>query len=147
VPIGVTPTGSINPYQPSGVPTTYTARFVVRVQSARMDQVAGLAAALVTAGATSAVASQFEYSAADSVRRILYASALDQARRDAEALASALGGRLGQVLEATSNAPSVVPSGPPYVALSSSINVGGATPSPDVTVTATASVRYRFVPR
>jgi uncharacterized protein YggE len=41
----------------------------------------------------------FTLAATDSVRRILLPQALQQARRDAEALAAAAGGRLGRLLD------------------------------------------------
>ena len=143
--ISLTPGAGISPYQPypAAGPGLFTSRYVVRVLEVRLDQLGALGAALVTAGASNASVSFFEVSAADSARRGLRAEAVDEARRDAEALAVSLGGRLGALLEATSSS-APVPATTTFVTFQPT---GGPTQAPDVLVSASATLRFRFVPR
>jgi len=127
-PLGVTATARLDGFA-SPPPLPYVARYVVRLQPAHVDDVTGIATALLAAGARSAHP-VFESSVADSVRRARYADALAEARRDADVLAAALGGRVGPVVDASTAA---APSG------------GDSTPSPDVAVSVTVTVRYRLV--
>lgn len=143
---GVSPaTREMVVYPTSAAPGSYTARFAVRLQSVPVARVTDLAAVLVSAGALSAVASQFEAAAPDSIRRVLSSEAIQLARRDAEALAASLGGRLGSLVEATGNAFAGPQGSTNLVGLQG--GVSGPTPSPDVMLTATATVRYRFLSR
>ncbi|HEX9084400.1 MAG TPA: SIMPL domain-containing protein, partial [Gemmatimonadaceae bacterium] len=103
VPYGVAPAPNGNGFPGSSSQTSFIARYVLRVQPSRIDQITPLAVAAIAAGASSATPPTFEASGADSAKRQRYGEALAQARRDAEALATALGGRLGAVIEVSSN--------------------------------------------
>src|SRR3954468_17675823 len=75
----------------------FTARAAIRVQS-RVDQIATIASAALAAGGLQLSGLTFESSVADSVRRVKIGEAVASARVDAEALAAALGGRLGALV-------------------------------------------------
>lgn len=147
MPYGVTPAPNLNGYPGASAQASYVARFAIRVQLARLDQITPLAAAAITAGASSSSAPLFEASTADSARRVRFTEALATAKQDAEALASALGGRLGALIEvATTGAPAHGgPSG--FMSFVNRYDYGSPTQSPDVQVSATVTVRYRFVPK
>jgi len=148
VPYGVSPAPNINGFPGSSAQTSYLARYVLRVQPGRVDQITPLAVAAIAAGASSASPPTFEATGADSARRQRYGEALTQARRDAEALAAALGGRLGAVIEVSSN--NITPgfsSSNGYVSFMSGYEFRGPVPPPDVVVSATVTVRYRFIPQ
>ena len=149
VPYGLAPAVSIAALQMATPPQApYTARFVVRLAPTRVERVTAVAAAAVSGGAGSAVPAAFETAAADSVRRVLYADALAQARRDAEALATALGGGLGPLIEATSTvSPNQGFQGASFSFPTTFSGYAGPSQPPEVTITASASVRFRFVPR
>ena len=145
-PYGVSPTPNVNGFPGSSSQTSFLARYVVRVQPSRIDQITPLATAAIAAGASAASLPVFEATTADSVRRIRYAEALSQARRDAEALAAALGGKLGAVLEVSSNGGPGQSGNQSYVSFMNRYEFGGPVQPPDVLVSATVTVRYRFIP-
>jgi uncharacterized protein YggE len=149
VPYGVSPAPNINGFPGSSSQTSFVARYVLRVQPSRIDQITALAVAAIAAGASSATPPTFEASGADSVRRLRFGEALTQARRDAEALATSLGGRLGAVIEVSTNSPPSYPGSAGsggYVTFMSGYDFRGPVQPPDVVVTATVTVRYRFIP-
>jgi uncharacterized protein YggE len=148
VPYGVSPAPNLNGFSGSSSPNSFLARYVLRVQPGRVDQITPLAVAAIAAGASSASPPTFEATGADSVRRQHYGEALTQARRDAETLATALGGRLGAVFEVSSNiGPPSFPSSAGYVSFVSGYDFRGPVQPPDIVVTATVTVRYRFIPQ
>ena len=146
VPYGVSPAQNLPGYPGSSSQTSFLARYVIRVQPSRVDQTTALAAAAIAAGASAASPPVFEASSADSVRRLRYAEALTQARRDAESIAAALGGHLGAVIEVTSTA-GFNPSGSSnYVSFMNRYEFAGPVQPPEVVVGATVTVKYRYVP-
>ncbi len=147
LPYGVSPAPNINGFPGSSAQTSYIARFVIRIQPTRVDQLTALAVAAIAAGGSSVSPPVFETSAADSVRRARYAEALTQARQDAEALAGALGGRLGAVLEVSSSAGPGSGGNSGYLSFGNRYDFSGPIQSPDVIVSASVTVRYRFLPR
>ncbi len=148
VPYGVSPAPNINGFPGSASPNSFLARYVLRVQPGRLDQITPLAVAAIAAGASSSSPPAFEATGADSARRQHYGEALAQARRDAETLATALGGRLGPVIEVSSNIGSPgFPSSTGYVSFVTSYEFRGPVQPPDVVVTSTVTVRYRFIPQ
>lgn len=82
-------------------PLGYAARTVVRVRIARLDQIGRVIDAALARGATGIEGVQFESSASDEARRQSLAEASIVARRDAEALAAALGGSIGSLISAS----------------------------------------------
>lgn len=150
VPYGVSPAPNINGFPGTSSQTSFISRYVLRVQPSRIDQITPLAVAAIAAGASSATPPTFEASGADSVRRLRFGEALTLARRDAEALATSLGGRLGSVMEVSTNSSPQGYMGSAgfggYVSFVSSYDFRGPVQPPDVVVTATVTVRYRFIP-
>jgi uncharacterized protein YggE len=139
---GVGPTGNRNGYPaPSSTPS-FTARAVVRVAQARPQQAATLMATALGAGASNISFVTWESSLADSVRRAKGAEALAAAEREAAALATTLGGRLGALVDVT---------GTPNAAmqqrgvLTVDYGMGQEMMTPEVPVAATVTVRYRLV--
>ena len=76
----------------------YVARTVLRVKLTRLDQVGRVIDAGLAKGATGVQNVWFESSTAEELRRGALADAAQAARRDADALARALGGSLGAML-------------------------------------------------
>ena len=146
VPYGVSPAPNLPGYPGSSSQTSFLARYVVRIQPSRVDQTTSLATAAIAAGASATSPPLFEASNADSVRRLRYAEALSQARRDAEAMAAALGGHLGAVIEASSTGGFNQSGNSNYVSFMNRYEFGGPMQPPEVMVNATVTVRYRFVP-
>lgn len=147
VPYGVAPAPNVNGFPGASSQASFIARYMMRVQPSRIDQITPLAVAAIAAGASSATPPMFEASGLDEARRQRYAEALMQARRDAETLATALGGRLGAVIEvSSSNGPRDFPGSPGFVNFISGYEFRGPVQPPDVVVAATVTVRYRFIP-
>lgn len=144
VPYGVGPASNRNSFPGVGNQSSFVSRYMIRVQPRNLEQLTQVAAAAIAAGATNTSAPMFESQAADSVRRAKYAEALAQARRDAEALASALGGKLGSIVDvSTTGTPqSFTQQSMLYM---SGFEYSGPSPAPDVTVNATVTVRFRFI--
>jgi uncharacterized protein len=146
IPYGVSPAQNLPGYPGSSSQTSFLARYAVRIQPSRVDQITSLAAAAIAAGASSTAPPQFEASSADSVRRLRYAEALSQARRDAESIATALGGHLGAVIEVSSTAGFNQGGNPGFMSFMNGYEFAGPMQPPEVMVNATVTVRYRFVP-
>jgi uncharacterized protein len=96
-------------YDPSGtIPpkvTGYTVSNTVRVELKKIDQVGSVIDASLAKGANNIAGIQFGVSNVAEVRRIALADAVRSARADAEVLAKAAGGSLGQLIEMTSSTP------------------------------------------
>lgn len=88
-------TMSVRGYPGPAAAPSLTARSAIRVQVSRLSQLAPAVAAAIDAGAAGASTITFESTAADSVRRVFVVEALADARREAEAIAAGLGGRVG----------------------------------------------------
>lgn len=110
-----------------GIPNrpAYRARYTVRVAVPHAADVSDVAISAMNAGARAATPA-FAATSIDSTRRATYARALEQARRDAEAIATAMGMRLGSVID-------VVTAPPP-------------TGSDALQIASTLTVRYRALP-
>lgn len=127
---------------------TFSGRSVIRVDLTRVDQISAVTSAALAKGAAYITSPTFTSSAADSTRRTLLPRALESARRDAEALAAAAGGRLGRLLDVTSP---ITQSGfigeqSQQVFFNSMFFDSGPRPAPNVTVMATVTARWLFVP-
>jgi len=79
----------------------YVAMNMLRIQIRKLEQVGQLIDASLAAGATNINSVEFTASMLDSARRVAITAAVAQARADAEAMARAAGGSLGQLLEIT----------------------------------------------
>lgn len=138
----VGPTPSMNGFPNPSLPASSTARSVIRVTVTRMDRLAAVMGAAIDAGATNTSTLTFESTVSDSVRRDRAAEALAGARLEAEAIARALGGRLGSLVEATTSG------GPSFqqpVMLNFDARFGQPNQAPEIVVTVNATVRYRLV--
>ncbi|MES2524232.1 MAG: SIMPL domain-containing protein [Gemmatimonadota bacterium] len=134
--------------QQSGFPqlpgqSAHVARAVMRVQVSQLDHLSPFIAAMLASGASSVTGLSFELTAADSVRRARSAEALQAATGDATALATAMGGRLGALLDVSmsSNANFFQS---PQINLDPRYNISQGI-APDVQVQASVTVRYRIV--
>lgn len=135
-------TQSQNGYPMPASPPTNLARSVIRVQLNRVDQLAKLVGAAIAAGAASTSTVAFESSSADAVRRVRLAETIAAARADAEAMAAALGGHLGALVDASSTA------GPTFTQppmLNFDGRFGSQFPAPEVAITTSATLRFRLV--
>ena len=133
------------PGQPSTSPLV--ARYVLRIQPTRLDQLMNATSVLIGAGASAVTPPQFEMIATDSVRRAKFTEALAQARADAEALAAALGMRLGSLIEVSTTQGGPQNNYPQYVNFSRGFDMTGPGSPPEVSVSATVTVRYRLLGR
>lgn len=124
-------------------PPTNVARSLIRVQLSRADQVSHVVAAALAAGAASTSSLTFESSVADSVRRVRIAETLAAAREDAEAMARALGGRLGALVD-VSTASNPQFQQPMFLNFDNRFGSQQAS-TPDVAVTTSVTVRYRLL--
>ncbi len=141
----VTPEMQYSPNQPPRV-TGYVVRNTVRASLRRIDEVGKVIDAALAKGSNEISSLQFSSSKADSVRRVAMAEAVTSARADAEAIARAAGGSLGQLLEATTSA---FPRPIQEIALGKA-QMAAAAPTPiepgEQTISVTVSARWAFVP-
>lgn len=135
--------------QNGGTPrvTGYVVTNTVRAEIKRIEDAGRLIDAALAKGANEVSSLQFYSSKADSARRAALATAVSNARADAEAVARASGGSLGPVIEiSTSGGPIRPLEVGPRMALSAK-----AAPTPiepgEQTVTATVSAEFTFIPR
>jgi uncharacterized protein YggE len=89
--------------------TGYIVNNTVRVELRRIDQVGGVIDASLAKGANQVNGIEFSVSTADDARRKALSQAVAQARADAEAMAAAAGGRLGELIELSTSAPAYRP--------------------------------------
>ena len=140
----VGPAGQPNVYPPPGGPPSNVSRAVLRVHMQRADQVAHVAAAALAAGASGISAVTFEATTADSVRRSRMTEVLAIARSDAQALATALDGKLGAIVDVSSNTGNIGFAGPAMLNFDSRF-MQQTTQVPEVAVNTSVTVRYRLV--
>jgi uncharacterized protein YggE len=140
---GVSLAQNPNGYPMPANPGSFVSRSVMRIQISRLDQISAVVAAAMAAGATSTSSLSFESSVADSVRRDRIAEAVGVARNDAQALATALGGHLGALVDVTTTSPNF--GFPGQSQLSFDNRFGQQASPPDVVITATVTMRYRIV--
>jgi len=122
---------------------TLTARLAVRVHVRAMSQLARVLAASWEAGAATMSSVVFESAAIDSLRQAEYASAITQARQDAEAIARAMGARVATVGDVTSshfNAPHQQ-----QIHLPPDGSHGHTATAPEVVANLSIQVRFRIV--
>lgn len=155
------PSGSVQtfnsgvvPYRQQGMPSsmmggpTFSGRSVIRVDLTRVDQITAVTSAALAKGAAYITPPTFTSSGADSVRRLLLPRALESARRDAEAIATAAGGHLGRMLDVT--APQL-PQGSfgeqnQQVYFNAMYFDSGPRPAPNAAVTTTVTARWILIP-
>lgn len=139
----VGPTPAPNGYPGLASPASNLARTIIKVHVTRVEQLAHVMASALGAGAVGTSMVTFEVSAADSIRRARIAEALVVARLDAEVIAASLGGRLGALVDVSTNSgPAANPQSP---ALSFDTRFGQQAMSPEVAITTNVTVRYRLL--
>lgn len=135
-----------NPVRGEPQRSGYVARTVLRVQLTRIDQVGRVIDVALGKGASGVESVWFESSRAEEARRAALADAADAARRDAEALARALGGSLGALLHTSTAGVN----DPRRLNVMMGEIAGGRgtqiTPS-EIVITAGVVTRWQFLPR
>jgi len=136
-------------YPPNQAPkvTGYVVMNTVRASLRKIEDVGRTIDAALMKGANEVSGIEFTSSRADSARRAAIAEAVGHARADAEAMAKAAGGSLGQLLELTSG---VEPIRPFEASMARARIAGTAGPTPiepgQLTVSATVTARWAFIP-
>jgi uncharacterized protein YggE len=118
----------------------YLALNAVRVRTRRLDQVGPIIDAAIAAGANRVDGVQFGASSTARARRAALAEAVAEARGDAEEMARAAGGRLGELLELSTVA------SPGNVMIRGASSIQTALNPADIQVQAVVTGRWRFVP-
>jgi hypothetical protein len=135
-------------YPPNQSPrvTGYIVTNTVRASLRRVEDVGRTIDAALAKGANEVSGVEFTSSRADSARRAAIAEAVAHARADAETMAKAAGGSIGQLLEVASGVEPIRP----FETTMARARVAAATPTPiepgQLTVTATVTARWTFVP-
>ncbi|HEY9227810.1 MAG TPA: SIMPL domain-containing protein [Gemmatimonadaceae bacterium] len=135
-------------YSPTGQTppkvTGYVVSNSVRVELRQIEDIARVIDAALAKGANEISSLQLYSSKADSVRRAALSGAVADARADAEALALAAGGRLGQLLELSSVEPTIRPI---TVMMAPKAAAAERTPieAGQQTVSATVTARWAFL--
>ncbi|MGZ6126098.1 MAG: SIMPL domain-containing protein [Myxococcales bacterium] len=123
----------------------YVASNVVRVEVRRTDQVGPVIDAALAKGANQINGLEFFSSNTDAGRRQALAEAIGKARGDAEAMARAAGGHLGQLLELSTE-----DSGPVPIYRSRQLDKASAMATPiepgELTLRVGVTARWQFVP-
>lgn len=136
---------------PQGASQPHVAGFVVsntvHVEVDRLDDVGRIVDAALSKGANQISGLQFFSSRADSARREALSLAVVDARADADVVARAAGGSVGQAIEITTEPNEIRP-----VAFNGAmVRMAAAAPTPvepgPTTITVMVTVRWAFVPR
>jgi uncharacterized protein YggE len=129
--------------------TGYVVTNSVRAESKRVDQAGPIIDAALGAGANLINSLSFYAASIDEPRRQAIALAVASARADAEAMAQAAGGRLGALLELSTQGPTVPPR--PMFEVAARGKMATAEPTPinpgQQTVNVFVTARWGFVPR
>jgi uncharacterized protein len=139
----VGPAQTMRSFPSPPVAPSYSARTALRLHVTRLSTLATTVAAALDAGAAQVTLPVFESSQADSVRRAVVAEAMPSARREAEAIATSLGGRIGALVEITTSGVDRFQS--PQNIFAYDNGYSGPSMAPEVTVAVTLTARYRLV--
>jgi uncharacterized protein YggE len=125
--------------------TGYVARNQVRIETHAIDTVGKLIDAAAKAGANRVDGLEFTLEQRDQAQSDALQRAGQDARRQAEAAAAAIGVTLGRVLTASANAaPAPVPRAYPRLAMAAEMSAPTPVEAGDVTVSATMQVTYEI---
>ena len=127
-------------------PAGYAARNVLEARVRDLAQVGRAVDAALAAGATQIAGIQFESTKRESARLNALARAVETARREAEAMARAAGGRLGPLIEASSAGPAFPIRRARQEAMALAAVETPIVP-PELTVEATVTARWVFIPQ
>lgn len=120
----------------------YVAQNAVRVRVEQLDRIGGVIDAALAKGATGISNVSFEAATTEEARRQALAEAAESARAEAETIASAYGGTLGALLEATVNPAR----GSDMVLLRAAGRAETPISPSDIVVRAAVTGRWRFIP-
>lgn len=128
--------------------TIYVASNTVTVETRRLDEVGRLIDVGLGAGATSIGGLQYDLTDRATISRAALSEAVADARRQAETMAEAAGGRLGDLLELGTLPASYTPF---FAAEAAQYRMAAAAaPTPisagTVTISASVNARWRFIP-
>ena len=124
----------------------FAGRSMIRVDVARLDQLAAITSAALAKGATSIGPATYAQSSADSVRHALIPQAYQQALREAETLARAAGGRLGRLIDVTMPAVPNFSDQVQNVFFNNASFDNGQRSVPTSTITVTVTTRWVLIP-
>jgi uncharacterized protein len=127
----------------------YVANNTIRVESRQTDQAGPIIDAALTAGANNINGVSFYAQSIDEPRRAAISFAVASARADADAMARAAGGTVGELLELSTNGPTAVPRRFDAIAVKAANSAVAAptTMNPgEQTVNVYVTARWRFVP-
>lgn len=131
------------------IPTGYVVSNSVRVEVRQIDQVGRAIDAALAKGANQVSSLSFYASNTDDARHRALASAVAQARGDADAMARAAGGSVGMLLELSTYTQPVRPMQRDFAAMSRTLVAEAPPPTPievgEQTLTITVSARWQFV--
>jgi uncharacterized protein YggE len=148
---GYTAYPEMNYDRPGNTPRVvgYVVTNSVRAESKRVDQAGAIIDAALGAGANMINGLSFYASSIEEARRKAIGAAVASARADAEAMAQAAGGRIGALIELSTQGPTVPPR--PMFDLAARAKTAMAEPTPinpgQQTVTVFVTARWAFVPR
>ena len=123
----------------------YVATNSVRLKTDQLARIGAMLDAAIAKGATNVSGLTFFAASSDDARRRALGIAVDRARRDAEAMARAAGGRLGQLLELTSEF-SAEPRPMPMAEMAMMRVAETPIQPSDIKVSAAVVGRWRFLP-
>ena len=123
----------------------YVARNMVQAEVRRIDQVGALIDAALGAGANVVSSLRFYSSRGDEARRVALADAVAKARADADAIARAAGGSLGELVEVSTSGPVRPFYGEEVAARASMADATTPIEPGEQTITVFVSARWRFV--
>jgi uncharacterized protein YggE len=127
--------------------TQYVAANMITVETRKLDEVGRLIDVGLGAGANNIGSLQYDLTDRSAVMREALADAVRDARRQAEVMAEAAGGRLGDLVDLGTQPGQYTPY---FAAADVSMRMAAAAPTPisagTVTVSATVVARWRFVP-
>ena len=123
----------------------YVARNMVQAEVRRIDQVGSLIDAALGAGANVVSSLRFYSSRADEARRLALADAVAKARADADAIARAAGGSLGELVEISTSGPARPFYGEEMVAARAMADTTTPIDPGEQTISVFVSARWRFV--
>lgn len=131
--------------------TGYVVTNTVRAETQRPEQVGAIVDAALGAGANMINGLSFYASSIDAPRRAAISEAVANARAEAEAMARAAGGSLGNLIELSTQGP-IVPPRPMYdMSMMSRKAEAAAVPTPvnpgEQTINVYVNARWQFVPR
>jgi len=119
----------------------------IRAETKRPEQAGAIVDAALTAGANMINSLTFYASSIDEARRMAIAEAVANARADADAMAKAAGGSLGELIELSTNGPTVPPR--PMYDMGARAQAMKMEPTPinpgQQTVTVFVNARWRFL--